>query len=143
MRRENEMLQSGIDQFEAKDQTLAAKSLAQKSVCISIWEPFPIPNEAWNGRIALVGDAGHAMSFHRGQGLNHGIADALKLVEALVEVELGVMTHKEAVLEYEKVMIYRAGQEVKISKLNTEMMQDWEKFMASPFMERGGDKKED
>ncbi|GIZ38812.1 hypothetical protein CKM354_000221300 [Cercospora kikuchii] len=110
---------------------------------ISAWEPIPIPNEAWNGKIALVGDAAHAMSFHRGQGLNHGIADALKLVEALVEVELGVMTHKEAVLEYEKVMIYRAGQEVKISKLNTEMMHDWAKFMASPFMERGGDKNED
>ena len=80
------------------------------------------------------------MSFHRDQDLNHGIADACKLVEVLTAVETGTKTQKEAVLEYEAEMIKRAGEEVMISKKNTEMVHDWEQLMDSPFMQRGGDR---
>lgn len=107
---------------------------------ISVWKPQSNPEEAFGGRVALVGDAGHAMSFHRGQGMNHGIADACKLTEVLCAVKEGRMGQKEAVLEYEAEMVRRAGEEVAISLMNTEMMHDWARLKESPFMQRGGDK---
>ncbi|EME38964.1 hypothetical protein DOTSEDRAFT_66932 [Dothistroma septosporum NZE10] len=108
---------------------------------ISIWPPLAIPDDIFKGKVVLLGDAAHAMSFHRGQGLNHGIADAAKLVMSLAAVQKGQKASAElAVLEYETEMIKRAGEEVAISKMNTEMMHDWEKMQASPFMQRGGDK---
>jgi 2-polyprenyl-6-methoxyphenol hydroxylase-like FAD-dependent oxidoreductase len=128
---------------------------------ISVWEPQLVPEEAYDGRVALLGDAAHAMSFHRGQGMNHGkchiykrialselfanpiffgmagIADACKLTEVLATVKEGSKTQKEAALEYEAEMIKRAGEEVRISMMNTEMMHDWERLKDSPFMQRG------
>lgn len=107
---------------------------------ISVWTPLPVPDEAMGGRVALLGDAAHAMSFHRGQGMNHGIADAVKLTEVLGSVKEGLMGQTEAVLEYEAEMIKRAGEEVKVSLMNTEMVHDWDRVKDSPFMQRGGDK---
>ena len=109
---------------------------------ISVWhpQPIPIPQEGYNGRVTLLGDAAHAMSFHRGQGMNHGIADACKLLEVLRGVKEGNRSQKEAVLDYETEMIKRAGEEVRISMMNTEMMHDWDRLKESPFMQRGGDK---
>ena len=80
------------------------------------------------------------MSFHRGQGLNHGIADACKIVEVVQAVRDGKMSLAQAMQEYEDEMVKRAGEEVAISKMNTEMMHDWPRLMQSPFMQRGGDK---
>ena len=108
---------------------------------ISIFQPLPIPDDLFKGRVVLLGDAAHAMSFHRGQGLNHGNADAAKLTEMLAAVSSGQKSSAElAVLEYEGEMIKRAGEEVAISKMNTEMVHEWEKLMGSPFMQRGGDR---
>lgn len=106
---------------------------------ISVWDPIPV-DVAFSGRVALVGDAGHAMSFHRGQGMNHGINDALTLCTELAEAAAGRKDVVEAVQSYEKEMIARAGEEVKISRMNTEMMHDWQRLKESPFMQRGGDK---
>ena len=47
---------------------------------------------------------------------------------------------RAAVNDYEAEMIARAGEEVRVSKLNTEMMHDWARLKESPFMQRGGDK---
>lgn len=107
---------------------------------ISAWHPVAVPDHGHNGRAVLVGDAAHAMSFHRGQGMNHGINDAVTLVDALVEAAHGTKTQQEAVMEYEAEMISRAGEEVKISKMNTEMVHDWNRVVHSPWMQRGGDK---
>ncbi|KAK4609214.1 FAD-dependent monooxygenase phnB [Fulvia fulva] len=108
---------------------------------ISIWHPLPIPDDLFKGKVVLLGDAAHAMSFHRGQGLNHGIADAAKLVEMLVAAREGRKVSVElAVLEYEGEMMKRAGEEVAVSRVNTEMMHDWERLRGSPFMRRGGDR---
>lgn len=107
---------------------------------ISTWPPKLIPADVFKGKVAILGDAAHAMTFHRGQGMNHGIADAVKMVQVLESVHKGEKVLAEAVKEYEDEMIVRAGEEVKVSKMNTEMMHDWDKFKGSPFMQRGGDK---
>jgi 2-polyprenyl-6-methoxyphenol hydroxylase-like FAD-dependent oxidoreductase len=107
---------------------------------ISVWQPKQIPSDACDGRVALVGDAAHAMSFHRGQGMNHGIADACKLMEELTAVRNVEKSQKDAVLAYQEEMIKRAGEEVRVSMMNTEMMHDWPRLQESPFMQRGGDK---
>ncbi|KAK3674333.1 hypothetical protein LTR78_005802 [Recurvomyces mirabilis] len=107
---------------------------------VSVWQPEALPNEANGGRVALAGDAAHAMSFHRGQGMNHGINDAVTLVSELSKVAKGEKTQQEAVLAYDAEMMKRAGEEVSISKVNTEMIHDWERLSQSAFMQRGGDK---
>lgn len=107
---------------------------------ISVWEPTPASNSSLSGRVALVGDAGHAMSFHRGQGMNHGINDAITLCAELAEAVAGQKDVHEAIRSYEMEMIARAGEEVRISRMNTEMMHDWQRLQESPFMQRGGDK---
>lgn len=107
---------------------------------VSVWAPRSLPEGAVNGHVALVGDAGHAMTFHRGQGMNHGIADAAKLTEELAAAWRDEKTQSEAVLEYEREMVGRAGEEVKTGRMNTEMMHDWTRFQESAFMRRGGDK---
>lgn len=105
----------------------------------SIWSPIPTPSDSeFLGRSALVGDAAHAMSFHRGQGLNHGIADAISLVDQLKAVISGSKVLQEAIGDYESEMIERAGEEVKQGQMNTEMVHDWGKLMDSPFMKIGG-----
>lgn len=106
---------------------------------ISVWDPQPVA-ASFAGNVALVGDAGHAMSFHRGQGMNHGINDAVTVCKELAEAVEGRKTMEEAVVTYEKEMTARAGEEVRISRMNTEMMHDWERLQQSPFMQRGGDK---
>lgn len=107
---------------------------------ISVWHPMPITDPEFSGKVGLVGDAAHAMSFHRGQGMNHGIADVLKLAQVLTDVKRGEKVLVDAVKEYEVEMVQRAGEEVNVSKMNTEMVHDWERLKESPFMQRGGDR---
>lgn len=40
--------------------------------------------------------------------------------------------------EYVTEMVERAGEEVKMSIGNTEMMHDWDRFLNSPFFRMGG-----
>lgn len=107
---------------------------------ISVWSPQHLPDQCLRGHLALMGDAAHAMSFHRGQGLNHGIADAAKLSGLLSQVKDGKLTQMHALLEYEAEMVARAGEEVRVSRMNTEMVHDWQQLKASPLMQRGADK---
>lgn len=91
-----------------------------------------------NGRVILAGDAAHPMTFQRGQGLNHGIADAASLTNLLKTVKNGQTTQQDAVNEYIEEMVTRAGEECKLSVKNTDMLHDWDRFMSSPIMARGG-----
>jgi 2-polyprenyl-6-methoxyphenol hydroxylase-like FAD-dependent oxidoreductase len=103
---------------------------------LSYWVP-----EAWdtrNGRVLLAGDAAHPMTFHRGQGLNHGIADARSLVLKLKAAVAGEMTVAKAGEAYMEEMVERAGDEVRTSRENTLMLHDWERMQDSPIMQRGG-----
>ncbi|KAA8907560.1 monooxygenase-like protein [Sphaerosporella brunnea] len=53
-------------------------------------------------RVALVGDAAHAMTMFRGEAANHGVADVMALVEGLKKVRAGQMEMGEMLATYEK-----------------------------------------
>ncbi len=77
------------------------------------------------------------MPVERGQGLNHSITDASKLVESLTTIS----SKAAAITAYETEMIARAGEEVRISVMNTTMLHDWGKVLESPVMKAGLSKK--
>ncbi|KAL9016017.1 MAG: hypothetical protein Q9185_006612 [Variospora sp. 1 TL-2023] len=108
------------------------------------WDPAE-PAHAWDskgGRVTLAGDAAHPMTFQRGQGLNHAISDAAKLCKAITEVweaRQGEKVELRARLvgEYEKEMIKRGSDEVRMGEMNTKMLHDWDKVMQSPVIRQG------
>ncbi|KAI9701416.1 MAG: hypothetical protein M1820_006507 [Bogoriella megaspora] len=104
---------------------------------MSYW--MPIPWDTHGGRIVLAGDAAHPMTFQRGQGMNHGIADASNLTKLVKAAAAGEIGWKEGIEAYQDEMIDRAGDEVATSKMNTEMLHDWERCKSSPLLVRGGD----
>jgi hypothetical protein len=75
----------------------------------------------------------------RGQGMNHGIADATVLVKELAAAKTGSKSVQSAVDAYQNEMVARAGEEVALGVVNTEMLHDWSRFSQSPLMARGGD----
>lgn len=74
------------------------------------------------------------MTYQRGQGLNHSITDANKLVDLLRNTAL---SKEQAVSAYEEEMKKRSGEEVRLSVMNTAMLHDWEKVMKSPVFTAG------
>jgi 2-polyprenyl-6-methoxyphenol hydroxylase-like FAD-dependent oxidoreductase len=70
--------------------------------------------------------------------MNHGIADAASLVTLLKTALEEKTSVKDAVKSYNAEMIKRAGEEVAISKVNTEMLHDWSRMMDSALLQRGG-----
>jgi 2-polyprenyl-6-methoxyphenol hydroxylase-like FAD-dependent oxidoreductase len=68
-----------------------------------------LPDPSWNGKeqVALVGDAMHAMTPYRGEGLNHAILDIVRLGEQLVKAHQGEQTVGEAIAVYEEEAIVR------------------------------------
>ncbi|EFQ97204.1 hypothetical protein MGYG_00246 [Nannizzia gypsea CBS 118893] len=94
----------------------------------------------WNnhgGRVTLAGDAAHAMTYQRGQGLNHSVTDAAKLVNAVTDAVSGLSSQATSISAYEDEMIARTGGEVRLSTVNTEMLHDWERVLASPVLTSG------
>ncbi|KAI1214817.1 FAD/NAD(P)-binding domain-containing protein [Annulohypoxylon truncatum] len=101
------------------------------------WDPS-LPEHGWDnqgGRVTLVGDAAHPMTYHRGQGLNQSLDDAYKLVELLTKPEN--RSQAELIDAFESEMRPRAGEEVRQSEKNTLMLHDWEKVKQSPLLQRG------
>ena len=70
--------------------------------------------------------------------MNHGIADAVKLVRQLTAVSRGEQTQKAGVDAYQEEMIARSGEEVQLCIGNTEMLHDWNRALQSPLLTRGG-----
>ncbi|KAL4891449.1 hypothetical protein BDV59DRAFT_194384 [Aspergillus ambiguus] len=98
------------------------------------------PHNRWDnhgGRVTLAGDAAHAMTYQRGQGLNHSLTDAMKLMEAIKSIFTGGLTQSSAISQYEDEMTARGGAEVEMSTVNTEMVHDWERVLKSPVMTSG------
>jgi 2-polyprenyl-6-methoxyphenol hydroxylase-like FAD-dependent oxidoreductase len=109
---------------------------------MSDWDPGA-ENHQWNnygGRVTLAGDAAHTMTYQRGQGLNHSISDAGKIVQAVKSILDGSKTQEQAIGSYEKEMIERAGAEVRLSTQNTGMIHNWELVLQSPLFRKGLDK---
>ncbi|KAI1864846.1 uncharacterized protein JN550_008666 [Neoarthrinium moseri] len=101
------------------------------------WDPS-LKEHEWDnhgGLVTLAGDAAHPMTYHRGQGLNHALDDAGKLVKLLVDPS--GRSQAEVVDVYEAEMRERAGGEVQLSEMNSFMLHDWNKLFHSPFMKRG------
>ncbi|KAK6365362.1 hypothetical protein LTS17_011334 [Exophiala oligosperma] len=107
---------------------------------LSYW--IPRPWDTRRGRFLLAGDAAHPMTFQRGQGLNHGIADARSLVLKYKDALEGKTSFEEAAEAYQAELVDRAGEEVRLSKENTEMLHDWDRMANSPIMQRGGHPRE-
>lgn len=74
---------------------------------------------------------------HRGQALNHCIADVAKLIEGLTAVKEERMSLREALRGYEMEMIPRAAQEVLATKGDALAILSFETFMKSPIMKQG------
>ncbi|KAH8652533.1 hypothetical protein BX600DRAFT_96755 [Xylariales sp. PMI_506] len=109
------------------------------------WDPS-LEEHRWNnhqGLVTLAGDAAHPMTFHRGQGLNHALDDAGHIVKLLSGASN--RPQSEIIQTYEDEMRSRAGDEVRLSEMNSYMVHDWEKLSQSPLMNRvlakGGENK--
>ena len=73
----------------------------------------------------------------RGQGLNHAIMDAAKYVAAIGAVKSGQESLKSGIGAYESEMVGRGGEEVRLSKMNTEMLHDLDRLVQSPLFKMG------
>jgi 2-polyprenyl-6-methoxyphenol hydroxylase-like FAD-dependent oxidoreductase len=108
------------------------------------WDPG-LEGHRWDnheGRVTMVGDAVHPMTYQRGQGLNHSITDAGQLRDVLVRLWQSDPVTRNAeqerlITEFENQMIARAGEEVRTSTLNTTMLHDWAKVLQSPLFQGG------
>lgn len=119
---------------------------------LSAWDPGA-EGHRWDnhqGRVTLVGDAAHTMTYQRGQGLNHSMTDAAKLCDALklfvsdasndstAGAEDGDKNlQKESIDAIEEEVIVRGGAEVRMSTTNTRMLHNWEMALQSPVMRQG------
>ncbi|KAI1477939.1 FAD/NAD(P)-binding domain-containing protein [Daldinia eschscholtzii] len=104
---------------------------------LSNWDPS-LPEHKWdnhNGLVTLVGDAAHPMTFHRGQGLSHGLVDLFNLVKLLTNPE--GRSQAELIDAYEAEMRPRAGEEVQLSETNSIMLHDGPRITESPMVKRG------
>lgn len=81
---------------------------------ISDWPTTRWPNH--NGRITLAGDAAHAMTMYRGEGVNHGVTDASLLSEQIHHLSLGDGTQENLINEYEEEVLRRAHDAVLLSR---------------------------
>jgi len=102
---------------------------------MAIWSPIPWDNH--DGRVTLVGDAAHAMTYHRGQGLNNCLNDAENIVMGLVDVKNGKTSLPALVSRYDEEVVRRGAAEVELSRKQTVMLHDWNQFLNSPVMKIG------
>jgi len=72
--------------------------------------------------------------------LNHAVADAAYFVRAVKAIAEGKQTLAEAIQAYDQEVVKRGGEEVRVSKINTEMVHDWERVLQSPVLQKGAAK---
>lgn len=111
------------------------------NIFMSDWDPSAegCKWDTHDGRVTLAGDAAHAISFQRGQGLNHSVQDAANLwAQILRYIGPGTdSTQAEAIARYEEEMVERTGKETRLCTQNTEMVHDWSKAQQSPVFRIG------
>ncbi|PYH95503.1 monooxygenase [Aspergillus ellipticus CBS 707.79] len=102
---------------------------------LKVWQP----HEQWDnqgGRVTLAGDAGHTMTFHRGQGGNTAIRDAYEYVKTMVDVRDGKRELQDAVDAYGSDVVER-GEEVERSRQAMMAFDDFSNFTKSPVLKIG------
>lgn len=77
-----------------------------------------------------------SMTFHRGQGGNLAIKDALEFVNAIKSVQTGEQTLQQAMEGYDAGVVER-GEEVGISKAQAIAFHDYANFRNSPIFKMG------
>ncbi|KAK7990523.1 hypothetical protein PG990_014803 [Apiospora arundinis] len=103
---------------------------------LSNWPTKPWDNRG--GKITLIGDAAHPMTFHRGQGLQNAITDAVSLLQHVREMKAPTREALAgAVKNYEKELWPRGNEAVLASEDNTNMVHDWESMLRSPLFVGG------
>ncbi|KAH6641878.1 hypothetical protein F5144DRAFT_565115 [Chaetomium tenue] len=99
------------------------------------------PTKPWDsrgGRVTLAGDAAHAMTFHRGQGLGNAITDVAELQTRLRAMK--EHTREELALAvdgYEKEVWKRGYHTVIENRDNTLAVHDWNKISQSALFVKG------
>ncbi|RDW56388.1 hypothetical protein BP5796_13210 [Coleophoma crateriformis] len=101
---------------------------------VAYWVTVPWDNQA--GTVTLAGDAAHPLPPHRGQGLNHCIADVTNLRKAILDIK-GGRSQPDAISVYDAELVTRGGAEVEMSRKNSLLVHDLEKFMESPVLKMG------
>jgi 2-polyprenyl-6-methoxyphenol hydroxylase-like FAD-dependent oxidoreductase len=76
------------------------------------------------------------MTFHRGQGGNLALKDALEFVNAMKSVQSGSQSLQEAMKSYDAGVVER-GEEVAISKSQALAFHDYANFRNSPIFKMG------
>ena len=97
---------------------------------VSYW-----PTILWDskhGTITLAGDSAHPVPPHRGQGLNHGIADAHNFLKAVLDIKNKKKTRELAIEEYNAEVVKRGADEVETSRRNALLVHD---FVSSYFLQ--------
>ena len=108
--------------------------------------PSGRPNAAWTNRsfagtVTLAGDAAHPMLPHRGQGLNHALEDAARLVATFIAVfKEGKTDLQDAIAAYTDEMVQRGGLEVETTAKAARAGHDWDLLMQSPIFKHGANK---
>lgn len=76
-----------------------------------------MPDPSWDGKgqVTLIGDALHAMTPYRGEGLNHAMVDIVRLGEQLEKAYGGEITVAEAITTYETEAVARGKRAVQAS----------------------------
>ncbi|KAK4555863.1 hypothetical protein LTR86_007083 [Recurvomyces mirabilis] len=92
---------------------------------INIWRPVKWSASPLCGKVTLAGDAAHASTPIRGQGLNNGLEDAVQLVERLSSAEKTDESLRHAVQGYEEEMIERGRRDVDLSEASAVAIFDY------------------
>ncbi|RFU73368.1 fad nadp-binding domain-containing [Trichoderma arundinaceum] len=103
---------------------------------IKVWVPSQWDNHG--GRVTLAGDAAHAISFHRGQGMNNATVDCAHFATAIDKVISGEETMATAITTYEKEVVDRGTYEAALSREQTLTIHHWDRFVKSPIVQYGG-----
>ncbi|PQE03985.1 fad binding domain-containing protein [Rutstroemia sp. NJR-2017a BVV2] len=111
-----------------------ATSQIPADVCM-LWRD-PVPWDNHKGRITLAGDAAHAMTPHRGQGLNNAIQDAANYVAVIRKINDGADCAAE-ITAYDAEVLERGKREIGISYVSTVSTHDVIKFKDGPLYKMG------